>query len=1497
MRKYKGEKIGPIVLLLLWVVTLNAADFEYQFEYFSIESGLSQSAVTCIVQDSRGLMWFGTQDGLNRYDGYKFTVYLPQHGNPDSLNGSFINALFVDSGGDLWIGTRAGFNKFLPESNSFRHYHKTLGGLSANDVLAIAEDQDGYLWLATAYGGLNRFDKKNESFVVYRTEVENPRSLSSNNITAVFVDSSGVLWVGTLNAGLDRFDRRSNTFTHYRANPAQPGSLSSDQVRAICEGKDGDIWVGTTNGLNQWDESKQSFKHFISVLNDPYTLSHNVIKTLFKTQAGVLMVGSEKGFNQYNPKTKNFTRIMNDPGNPSSISNNIILAIYEDPFNVLWVGTEGGGVNNYAPGRYKFPLYRDNFKPHENGLKGKYVYALHEGQDGTIWIGTDQGLNRMDRKTGSFYSYPVHPSVPDALSNQDVVAIGEDRFGVIWVGTWGGGLNKLDRKTGKFTCYRHDPANLSSISHNVIRVIYEDRQGELWLGTGGGGLNWFDRKNERFVHYQSIPDNPKSLSNDYIYSIAQDAAGVLWIGTREGLNSFDRQTQEFTCFGRTPNNPNALSSNSVSSVLVSATGVLWAGTYGEGLSRVEPVSGKVTSYRKTEGLPNNVIYGILEDLNGNLWLGTNHGLSVFNPRTGKFRNYFQQDGLQSNEFNQGAYYRCRNGELMFGGIDGFNLFHPDDIRRNSHVPPIVVTDFKVLNESVTIGPNSLLKKSIIETKEITLSHRDYVFSFEFAALDYYAPAANQYAYMMEGLDKDWTYSRTRRFVSYTTLAPGQYTFRVKGSNNDGVWNENGTSIKIIITPPFWSTWWFIILAMILLGVCIFALFRVRTHNMRRRNQQLEAMNVRLNQEIGERSQMEEKLRKSERRLKTFLHTASEGFLEVDADEFILDVNPEMCVILGRKRDGLVGRNLFDFIDPKDYDTFRQEVLLRKEGKRGSYELTMLLPDNTEINCLINAAPMFDELKHVNGSFALVTDISDIIKAEEELKRTQNYLKDVFDSLSSMLVSIDRDGKITQWNRAAQERMKLSRENAFTGKIWEVIPFLNVYRSHLENIFISRKPVEFYRESVVFDGQEKRYLDIFIYPLRRSGLEGVVIRLDDVTALEQKDRQLIQAQKMEIVGNLAGGLAHDFNNVLGGMVGTISLLQIMLDSGEAFSVENIKSRIDTIELGAERAVDLVKHLMTLSRKNEPLLAPTDLNLALKHVIKICENTFDKSIHLEIEYYVGRALVWGDATQLEQVLLNLCINAAHAMTLMRKPHESLGGNLGVSISTISPDPLFCDKHPEAVESEYWTLTVTDTGVGIEPVIIPKIFDPFFTTKSEQKGTGLGLAMVYQIVQQHRGFLAVYSEPGVGTTFSVYLPTLKTKEELETPIKPEEKLVMGTGLILVVDDEENLRDTTREILTSCGYQVITAVDGSEGLNLFRERHREIVAVLLDMAMPIMSGMEAYVEMKKINPAVKVLLTSGFKQDSRVKAVLKLGVNGFIQKPFSMYQLSREIAEVILL
>ncbi len=576
-------------------------------------------------------------------------------------------------------------------------------------------------------------------------------------------------------------------------------------MRAIYEDRSGVLWVGTWGGgLNRFNREEETFAHWVNNPENPSSLSDNSVYSIYEDRSGVLWIGTVNGLNRFKIGREKFTQWEKEPGNPDSLSHNFVLSIYEDRSGALWVGTDGGGLSRYDPVNETFTHWiNEPGKP--NSLSSNNVRTISGDRTGALWLGTKGGLDKFDPEKETFTHWRNEPGKPDSLSNNEILSIYEDRTGVLWIGTNGGGLNRFNREKGTFTHWINEPGNSSSLGHNAIVSIYEDRKGVLWIGTNGGGLNRFNHEDGTFTRWINEPGNLNSLSNNKILSLHEDQSGILWIGTLGGgLNKFDREEETFT------------------------------------------------RYTEKDGLPNNVIYGILEDDDGYLWLSTNKGLSKFSLQTESFRNYDIHDGLQMNEFNQGAFHK-NNGKLFFGGIKGFIAFFPDNIKNNPNIPSIVITKFKKFDE--------IIKTNVTDTEKSVLSYKDKYFSFEFAALDYRNPDKNQYAYMMEGFDKDWIHSGTRRSATYTQLDPGEYIFRVKGSNNDGVWNEEGVSIKIIIPPPFWQTWWFRILAaMFLLGL-IFIGYRKRVEYIEAQKKKLEIQVAERTKEIANKNrQLEVALR-------------------------------------------------------------------------------------------------------------------------------------------------------------------------------------------------------------------------------------------------------------------------------------------------------------------------------------------------------------------------------------------------------------------------------------------------------------------------------------------------------------------------------------------------------------------------------------------------------------------------------------------------------------
>ena len=780
------------------------------FNQISIEQGLSQSIVECVIQDTRGFIWIGTEDGVNMYDGYRCRIIRNDPDDPNSLSYNQVLSICEDRHGYIWFGTfHGGLNRYDPVTERFTlylHDDADSASLSHNSINSIYETRAGDLWIGTD-DGLNRYDRDADRFTTFRNDPKNPNSPSHNFIRRICEAGAGTLWIGTDGGGLNRFDPATGAWTRFMHDPADPASLSHNSVRAICEDRSGDLWIGTVGGgLNRLDRRTGTFRRYAHDANDPASLSFDQIYDVFEDRSGALWIGTNGGgLDLFDRATGSFLHYRHDPNDPNSLSYDEIRDIFEDRSRIMWIGTYGGGVNTFDTKRKKFHAYRPNPSSPENSLSAEIVWSIYEDEQEILWIGTHGGgLNRLDRATGRYTRYRHDPADPNSLSGDIVRIVYRDRSGVFWIGTHGGGLCRFDRASGRFTAYRNDPNDPRSLSHDEIRSIYEDRRGVLWIGTNGGGLNRFDRESGAFTRYRRDPNDSKSLSNDFVRTLHEDATGIFWVGTQGGgLDRMDRESGAFTHHRVDRNDPASISNDYIFSLYEDSRGDVWIGTWGGGLNRLDRGSGAFKHYTMKDGLPNNSIYGILEDGGGYLWLSTNYGLSKFDPVTETFKNYTVEDGLLSNEFNGGSFFESVRGEMFFGGIHGFNSFFPHEIKDNPFIPPVVITSFSILNAPAQ------LDTPITDLHSLKLSHRDYLFSFEFAALDYSAPGKNQYAYMMEGLDKSWIRTTAdRRYATFTTLPPGRYVFRVKGSNNDGVWNESPVSIAITITPPYWRTPWF-----------------------------------------------------------------------------------------------------------------------------------------------------------------------------------------------------------------------------------------------------------------------------------------------------------------------------------------------------------------------------------------------------------------------------------------------------------------------------------------------------------------------------------------------------------------------------------------------------------------------------------------------------------------------------------------------------------------
>ncbi|MEJ7559626.1 MAG: two-component regulator propeller domain-containing protein [Pedobacter sp.] len=791
--------ISRICFLIAFIFFVeNSSAQNLKFKHIGVEDGLSNSTIECIFQDYRGFLWFGTRDGLNKYDGSQITVFKHDQ-TPNSLSDNFIRCIFEDKNHTLWIGTSDGLNKFNAEKNNFSTYRAKTKS-SDNTITSIAETEKG-VWVSTYGSGLNLVDKPSNTFSPYLYQ-SNSKAGRQDHVNDLYADGAGNVWMAT-DAGIQVLNFKS------KESKAIIG-LENYTIRGISKSSNGTLWLATEeSGMIRFQLNTGAIKAYQHEETSKNSIGSDLVRAIaFDRQEKMWVGGINGGLDYFDPISEKFSHYQNEPGNPFSLSQRTVSALFVDKQGNLWIGTHRGGVNLYSPQAEKFKLIRQ--QSNKNSLSYNDVRAFCEDRQGRILIGTDGGgMDVYNKTTGIFTHHRYSPFDSKSIGADAVLDITQTRDGTIFVGTWAGGLNLMN-SDGSFTRYTHN-ASSTSISSDYVQKTFEDSNNNIWIGTYYGGLNLFDSKTKQFKRIKEGRSGTKLTGNN-IVSINEDEQKNVWIGTDDGgLNCYNLTTQLFSHYfigeAKQPD---------LRVIFLDSKGNLWIGQ--AGLYRFDRSKNKFYLYTTKAGLGSEFIKGIIEDAKGNFWISTSKGLTQFNPQNQAFKQYNTGDGLQSSEFEANAYMKAKNGELFFGGINGFNSFFPDQIKSNSFAPPVYITEFQVFNQKIL--PNtegSVLEKDISYTNEIKLDYDQATISFRFAGLNYVSNENNNYAYKLDGEDEDWINVGNVKQAFYTNLDPGTYTFRVRASNNDQVWNKEGTAVKVVISAPFWATWWFRIGAIALGG--------------------------------------------------------------------------------------------------------------------------------------------------------------------------------------------------------------------------------------------------------------------------------------------------------------------------------------------------------------------------------------------------------------------------------------------------------------------------------------------------------------------------------------------------------------------------------------------------------------------------------------------------------------------------------------------------------
>ena len=809
------------------------------FRHFGKKDGLSQSSVFAITQDGDGYIWIGTRDGLNRYDGYQFTVYRNTPSQKGDLAGNDVRVLYFDTlESNLWVGTYQGLSRYDSSLDTFHNY-SIQDGLSSNAIRSILRDKEGRLWIG-ADGGLNLYQASQDRFINIPLGL---RKELDPGVNVLFETPKGDLLLGLKSGLYQLLESKDGEFKLQRLITTDDPTfaLPAYDVRSIISDDQGELWVGTQGGgVFRYHMINKHLSIYQHQSDDPKSLSNNNVRTISKSPDGDIWIGTWVGLNKYLPQEDGFQHFLTDDLNPGSLNNSSIRSIFFDQRGGLWLGTYHGGLNYHDPALSRFENY-EHF-PNKNSLSHNVISSFIEDEKGNFWIGTEGGgLNYFDRKTGNFIAYRSLPVQPNSISGNNVKALLKDGD-YLWIGTFRQGMNRFHLSTKAFEHFKYDPQKNSLSNDNVYSFLKEDDK--LWILTYGGGLNVLNLKTKEFKAYQNDPQDNTSINSDDGRVLLKDSQHRLWVGTEKGLSIVLRDDiDQLDLSFRT-----VLPDVKVYALLEDKSGIIWIGTFTNGLFAYDPYEKTFKQYTEKNGLPGYTIFGILQDNEGALWLSTNNGLSKLDIASEAFTNYNYSNGLQNLEFNFNAHYKANSGELLFGGTHGFTIFQPKGILPNSYIPPLVFTDLKVYNKKVDVASeDAVLSKVLNQVEEITFKYNEAIFSIGIAALEYYNPSNVQYEYKLEGLDKDWNYTVGQTEASYTIQRHGTYTFKARAANSDGIWNEGFRTLKITVLPPPWlSNWAYIIYALLaagtLYGIWFFIRLRNRLHLERLAKAQQKELN-------------------------------------------------------------------------------------------------------------------------------------------------------------------------------------------------------------------------------------------------------------------------------------------------------------------------------------------------------------------------------------------------------------------------------------------------------------------------------------------------------------------------------------------------------------------------------------------------------------------------------------------------------------------------------
>jgi signal transduction histidine kinase/ligand-binding sensor domain-containing protein len=1310
-----------------------------RFESIGLVDGMAQASANTIMQDSKGFLWIATQGGLHRYDGHEFKIYSATPFDTTSLSDNWVWGVAESKNGDIWATTEAtGLNRLDQTTGKFTKYlhdPDDSTSISSNQAFLPFEDSRGDLWVSTFDEGLNRMRAGDDgTFLRYSHDPEDPATISSRTVFWVDEDHNGLIWAGSTN-GVNRIDPDTDEVTRFLHDPdfapAYYGAAQNILGQFHPSGNPDVHWLATGNGLVRLNSNTGEHERFLIAPNagtetNPLNFLHQVVPDPDSPE--ILWVGGPgTGISRFDMLSESFTSYRNNPRDATSLSENLVQSMYTDRSGTIWVGTATEGLAAFNPGAVNFTHLRHD-PDNDQSIAPGIVWGVYEDQGGSLWVGSDLGsvgnvLTQFDAASGKTLRYSHLPDDSTSILFGSIRVFAEDGNNNFWVGT-SGGLNLFDRNTGTFARYRHENSEETLGRNNLFALLPTATDNKkLWIGSVGG-LDLFDTQAGTYKHIHLPKEEIGVEFGPAVLSMHQDMNGILWLGSNNGLLRYNPEDSVATIASRYDSrDTTTINYNQISSLLErpEEPGILWLATQNGGLNRFDTKTLTARHYNTDYGLPNNSLYSVLEDENGTLWMSSNKGISNFDPSTETFRNYGLDDGLMALEYNQNAYFKNSDGIMYFGSGKGVTAFAPEQLHINEIPPQVVLADFKIFNKSVAIGPESPLSKPLAETEKITLGYDQNEVTFDYVALHFANPESNIYMYLLAGFDPGWIDAGNKRSATYTNLPEGEYTFKVKAANADGIWNNDGASINLTILPPWYRTWWAYGAGLGMVGFLVFGVDRVQRRRISKKEQERQTLRdaeLRAEAENKRRADTEQ-LSKIGRTITSTLsvHKIIETVYEnvnalMDAAIFGVGIyNKEKnCLEFPATKEK--GKMLSPFVNDLDTDdrlavycfNNRQDIVIGDYAKEHKiYVKSYQAPIEGEASKSILYLPLI----HQDRVIGVIT--------------TQSFKKDAY---SAYHVNLLR-------NLATYAAIAIDNASAYRQ--------LNATLSKLQNMqqqLVQQEKLASLGQLTAGIAHEIKNPLNFVNNFSELSIELVDEVRDEIRRVtadqgrKNSTRQPTGSAEAERRRGVSDGIAvKDANPTL--------ILDILND---------IEANLKTIHKHGSRADSIVKSMLMHSRGGDGKMEQTPLNPLIKEYVNLAFHGMragKESINVDIDLQLDESLcdVPLIAEDFSRVILNLVNNAFDAMR-----EKTLQG-----LENYQPK-LTVRTHQ--TENEV-TIDIEDNGPGIPEEMKDKILQPFFTTKKGTQGTGLGLSITNDIIKAHGGDLKVVSDLGERTTFKLTIP----------------------------------------------------------------------------------------------------------------------------------------------